>query len=156
MILSIKIILMRYESSIFIIKEQLKMKPSNNKIKKDDSGQISGLLKNISHFKSVIRKFDIISEETERIIYQNDATIRALGGENNKKLKTLQQQMNKLSTEEKLDKALEILFTNFDIVNRSMETKSLLISDINEYLKRTRNTIFSLLKSTELLLEKEG
>ena len=63
--------------------------------------------------------------------------------------------MNKLSTEDKLDKVLEILFTNFDIVNRSMETKSLLVSDINEYLKRTRNTIFSLLKSTELLLEKQ-
>ena len=131
------------------------MATATTTIKKDDSSQISGLLKNISHFKSVIRKVDIISEETERVIYQNDATIRAISEENNKKLKTLQQQMNKLSTEEKLDKALEILFTNFDIVNRSMETKSLLISDINEYLKRTRNTIFSLLRSTELLLEKQ-
>ena len=131
------------------------MTTATTTIKKDNSSQISGLLKNISHFKSVIRKVDIISEETERFIYQNDATIRAISEENNKKLKTLQQQMNKLSTEEKLDKALEILFTNFDIVNRSMETKSLLISDINEYLKRIRNTIFSLLKSTKLLLEKQ-
>lgn len=131
------------------------MTTATTTIKKDNSSQISGLLKNISHFKSVIRKVDIISEETERVIYQNDATIRAISEENNKKLKTLQQQMNKLSTEEKLDKALEILFTNFDIVNRSMGTKSLLISDINEYLKRTRNTIFSLLKSTELLLENQ-
>ena len=54
------------------------MTTATTTIKKDNSSQISGLLKNISHFKSVIRKVDIISEETERVIYQNDATIRAI------------------------------------------------------------------------------
>ena len=129
------------------------MSPVVTKGKKSDP--ITALSKNISHFKSVIRKVDIISKNTEKIICQNDTIIRAISSENNKRLNLLKENMSSLSTQEKLDKALEVIFANFEIINRSMETKSLLISDINEYSKRTRNALYALLKSSELLLEKQ-
>ena len=124
--------------------------------KKDEATPLSGLLKSVSQFKTVIRKVKIISEESERKIYRNDATIRAITEENNKRFEAFEAEMKDLSTEKKLDKALEVVFSNFAIINRSMETKSLLISDMNEYLKKTRNTMFSLLKSVEFLLEEQA
>ena len=118
-----------------------------------NNNEISGLLKNISHFKDVIRKVDIISEATKKTKYQNEATIDFISRENEKRFNTLQSQINNLSTKDKLDRTLEVLYANFDIVNRNMETNNLLISEMGDYLKKTRNTLFALLKSTELLLE---
>ena len=118
--------------------------------------QIKGLITTISHFKKVIRKMEIISQAAQTVITKNDAVIHALALENNKKLKQYEKNKHKFTTEEKLEKITDILFTNFDMVNKSMESKSKITESFYNFLNKTKNINFASLKSIEYLLNKES
>ncbi|RAP33756.1 hypothetical protein DID77_02550 [Candidatus Marinamargulisbacteria bacterium SCGC AG-439-L15] len=114
--------------------------------------QLAGTLKSIDHYKDVIRKTDLISKDVKHYVQQNYSVMEKYVKLNEKNMAKYKENLSVFSTEEKLDLALDIIFTNFDIINSGMESNRVLIDSLEKGLEKQRNILFLLLKASSQLI----